>query len=716
MRSHKTGLMVLVAFVLVHLPMGTYAKIGNLNVSRGEGPVQIEADTILYNREENSYEVQGNVSVVRGDLTLKADHARVNMATKDLTSWGNVVLREGEDVLECERVEVNLDSRLGKITQAKLFLKDQNYHITGNEVEKLGENRYRLRDGAFTTCDGDSPEWKFTVKEMEVTLAGYGVAKEPVFYLKGIPVFYLPLAYFPVKKERQSGILLPQVSYSNQYGPEVRTAFYWAMTGNMDSTLFLDYLGDRGFKEGLEYRYAFARETKGRASFYFIDDHVFDGKRFGVFVEHEQTFPYGLYMKADLNHVSDDQYVRDFDEDLRGATKIDSRSQKQLRSTVFGGKNWDQFSLLLDGKYFNDLTTSQDESTVQILPELRFYAHPQSLFNLPVFFDFSTSGTNFWREQGVKVDRWDLYPHLALPVRVLDGLKLEPKVGVRETLYRSYDAPAGVADQNESRTIFDAGVDLSTEFYRVYGGDQFPWLANLLKISKWLHTVEPLLSYHYNNDVNQDDLPFFDEMDRITYVNEITYGFTQRLVGKPVREGVETGPREAAKLKISQGYSIGDPYLDPDGKERDFSNIKGQLWLRFNPFLAFYGDAEMSPYDGSFPKINGLITLKDLRNDGLQVEYRNTKDSVRALNLYGRVRVFDPLFLGGGFRYNLLEKSGVESFYGVRYEDPCWTLGLTVNYINASPDGTQQSEWKVNVFFNLLGIGSVGHKSYFNEF
>ena len=95
------------------------------------------------------YEAHGQVEVTRGDFSLKADHARLNMATKDLVAWGNVLLREGEDVIECQRLEVNLETRLGKIYQARLFLKDQNFHITGREAEKLGENHYRIRDGSL---------------------------------------------------------------------------------------------------------------------------------------------------------------------------------------------------------------------------------------------------------------------------------------------------------------------------------------------------------------------------------------------------------------------------------------------------------------------------------------------------------------------------------------------------------------------------------------
>ena len=74
------------------------------------------------------------MEITRGDLSLKADHVRLSMATKDMMAWGNVVLREGEDVLECERLEVNLDTRLGKVYEARLFHEgpEHPYHRRGS--------------------------------------------------------------------------------------------------------------------------------------------------------------------------------------------------------------------------------------------------------------------------------------------------------------------------------------------------------------------------------------------------------------------------------------------------------------------------------------------------------------------------------------------------------------------------------------------------------
>jgi LPS-assembly protein len=702
---------------IVFSPFALHAKTPEVKMTKEEGPIDIEADQLIYEKDAQLYQAHGNVDLVRGNLSVKADHAQLNMVTKDLMAWGNILLREGEDVVECERLEVNLDTQLGKIYKAKLFLKDQNFHIIGREAEKLGENHYRIRDGSFTTCDAERPPWKFTMKELDVTLKGYGIAKGPVFYLEDIPVLYFPVGYFPLRTERETGFLIPQVGYSKTYGAEVKTAFFWAISKDMDSTLYLDSLGKRGFKEGLEYEYAFTKETKGQANFYFIDDQVFDKKRYAFFFQHEQKFPYDLYLKGDINRVSDNSYPKDFDEDLPKRAKIDSSSLGQLKSDLFGGKNWDQFSFLAEGVVFQDLTKGSNDETVQKLPQISFYAHPQSLFKTPFFYDVASSYTNFWREKGIETHRGDILPRVSYPMRLFNVLKLESNVGLRETFYRPYNDPTHELNQWKTREILEGGMEMATEFYRVYDGTSFSKISNLFKVAKWMHTIEPTISYGYSPRVKQSNLPLFDDVDRIPYTNQVTYGITQRLVGKPQKEGISSGPYEYGKLNIFQSYSLGNPLqTDSNGnpiKGRYFSNIQAELWWNFSPYLSAQWDAEFNPYERHLDGLNALINVRDRRNDAIQVQYRNTKNNVGEINLDARVKTINPLYLYGGMRYNILEKTGVESIVGAEYQAQCWTLGLTIDNKNQSPDGTQKKELKFQIYFNLLGMGSTGHKPYF---
>jgi LPS-assembly protein len=716
LREHWTFLtsFVFLFVVCLFFPHSSYAKIPQVRVTvEAEGPVEIEADQLIYDRDQQRYQAHGDVEIKRGTLFLKADHAQVSMATKEMTAWGNVVLREGEDVIECDRLEVNLNTQQGRIHDAKLFLKDQNFHITGRELEKLGENRYRILDGSFTTCDGERPPWKFTVKELTVELGGYGIAKGPIFHIKDVPVLYLPFGVFPVVLERQTGFLFPRVGYSNKYGPEIKTAFFWAMRKDMDSTVYLDYLGKRGFKEGLEYRYALTQDTKGKANFYFIDDQVYDGNRYAFFLKHQQRLPYDSYFKWDINHISDNQYIRDHDEDLPEGAKIDSRSLRLMRSVLFGGKNWDRYSLLMDAAVFNDLSKQSNDETIQKLPQIGFFAHPQSLWKTPLFYDFTSTYNHFWRERGVNAHRWDFFPSISYPMRVFNVLKMEPRVGGRETLYRSYHDRSDRFDPWESRDTFEAGAQVSAEIYRVYPWGEDSKISRLFKVNKWMHTVEPKIGYRYSPRVNQDDLPVFDEVDRIPYTNEITYGIIQRLVGKWAKEEKETAPYEYARLDIFQSYSLGDPYeRDSKGRGRYFSNIQAELWWNFSPFLSARWDVGFSPYRKKSEEFNFLITGKDRRNDAIQVAYRYTRNRVEEISLAARVKTLPPLHLFGSMRYNLVDHWKVENVYGLEYKAQCWTLGLAVEDRGRSPDGTQEKELKVQVYLQLLNLGFLGRKPY----
>ncbi len=712
MRFHR----IILGFLFLSLIKNTFALELNLeraDLIKGEAPIEIEAERLIFDRDTGIYQAHGKVEVTREEFFLKADHMQLNMTTKDVIAWGNVVMGEMEDLIECERLEVNLDTKTGRITKAKIFLKDQNFHISGKEIEKLGENHYRIKEGSFTTCDGDRPAWKFTVKELEVfeiALGGFGIARGAIPHIKNIPLFYMPLGVFPIRRERQTGFLFPHFGYSKKYGPEIKNAFYWAIAKNMDATFFLDWLGDRGFKEGLEYRYAFTRDTKGEARFHFIDDNVKDKNRYAFFIQHEQKFLEDLYIKANINHISDHEYHRDFDDDLPEIAKIDSRSRQQLRSEIFGGKNWDRFSLIASGVVYDDLTKDSNDETIQKLPQLSFHAYPQNFLNMPLIFDFISSYTHFWREKGLSAHRGDLLPRLSYPIRIFDVLKINPDIGFRQTLYRTYEDELNRYEKWDSRSTFDTGIKTSVEFYKVFEGEKIPFLSNLFKVDKWLHMFEPEVSYRYSPRVDQKDLPIFDEVDRIPYTNQISYGITQRFVGRSGQNPSQI--KEYIRLKVFQDYSVGDPYIDLKGEKRPFSNIKAELWCDFSPYIDIRWDGEFNPHRANFDISNFLFNLKDRRGDAFQAQYRFTKGNIKEANLATRIKIIPPIYIFGSLKYNLLEKWRVESIYGAQYQAQCWMMAFTIEDKNRSPDRTQRRDIKYQLYFNLLGIGSVGKRPY----
>jgi lipopolysaccharide assembly outer membrane protein LptD (OstA) len=186
------------------------------------------------------------------------------------------------------------------------------------------------------------------------------------------------------------------------------------------------------------------------------------------------------------------------------------------------------------------------------------------------------------------------------------------------------------------------------------------------------------------------------------------------LIGKPEKEGVHSGPYEYGKLKISQSYSLGDPIaIDSRGNEEHFSNIQGELWWNFNPYLSARSDAELNPHRWSFDVVNVLVRAKDRRGDFVQIQYRNTRGQNRQLNVIGRIKTINPLYLYGGIYYNLMEGTMVQTTYGAEYQSQCWSVGFFVTDKNRSPDGTQRSEWKFSFYFTLLNVASGGRRPFF---
>jgi len=196
---------VLVLCYLLLLPASSPCQEWEIPMAKPEGPVHIRSDTLSYDREKGIFVAEGDVEITRGPVTLQANRVELNEVTNDVVASGHVVLREGEDVLKCDRLELNLRTQMGSIVNGALFTKEGNFHITGERAERLGERTYRVYGGSFTTCDIKSPDWKFTAKQVDVTLEGYAVVRGPIFYIKGVPVLYIPVGIFPVKLRRSSG-------------------------------------------------------------------------------------------------------------------------------------------------------------------------------------------------------------------------------------------------------------------------------------------------------------------------------------------------------------------------------------------------------------------------------------------------------------------------------------------------------------------------------
>jgi LPS-assembly protein len=718
-------------------------------------PWQISADTVDYDAAATTYHARGNVIIEKQAARLVADRVSFNHKAMTASAAGHVVMTAGSDVLTGDRLELNLDEETGVIHGGTVFLSENHFYIRGERIEKTGKDTYRAEKGSITSCDGDRPDWVITGRTVKVTIEGYGRATHAVFRARNVPVLYTPYLLFPAKTKRQTGLLIPEVGLSDRWGFSWDQPLFWAINDSSDATLYAHYMQERGLKAGLEYRYALTNQSYGAIKADGLEDRqVDDGTeeatekwgytgdaydrpntdRYWLRAKLDQELPWGANAKLDLDIVSDQDYLTEFRDGRSGyyetrnffletfGRDLDTYDENIRTSRLNVNRTWSRFSL--DGDLvWNDNVTNRrwedTDDTLQQLPVIEFDGVKQQAFDSAVFWELDSEYTYFYREDGERAHRADLYPRAYLPLKWKNYLSVEPSAGWRQTAWRMDRREDETPDRSTYRQIYDARLDLSTEFSKIMG-------SPVAAVERIRHSVKPRVVYTYIPDQDQSDLPEFTDLDRIDEANEITYSLTNTLTARTSAAAASTRPpnkptesvkgRELpgrileeqatpqlfdynrfCRFYVEQTYDIAAARNDDP---EPFSDIYGELELNFGRYFMIDTDARFDTYESNFPSHNVASAITDRRGDRLWVEHRYEKDDYESIRGTLSVRLADRLTVRGEYERNLLDKEDIIKGAGFLYTAQCWSIDCF--YAREGEDS------RFSFLINLMGIGGFG--------
>ena len=724
-------------------------------------PWQLEADEINYDQNLDEYSARGNVLIYKGNIKLLADFVRFDHKNMKTYAEGDVIFTNGEDILSGTRMEMDMEKRLGSVENGYLFIKENNFHLTGNLIKKVGEKTYTIDEATLTSCDGENPDWKITGKKVKIKENGEGTAKHATIWARKMPVMYTPYFYYPARKKRQTGFLLPEGGISDRWGVYYNQPFFWAIDENSDATFYGQYMDKRGLRPGVEYRYYLDDWSKGTWMVDGLDDQkVDDGigdssknwgfedgttdilrnnkDRYWLRGSHHQKMPWGVRAKLDVDIVSDQDYTREFKtghmgwEDSKAffedvfSRDLDDYNDPIRTNQLNFNKTWPLYSLNAQLRYDLDSTIRNSHNpdvTLQQLPIIEFDGVKQRIATSPFFYNLNSQYVYYWSRDAKRTQRIDAHPRLYLPIQFRPFINIEPSVGVRGTLWRPDKREFGPDDKKfYYRGLYDTRLDLFSEFYNVFHTEN-----NVVKAIK--HSVRPRIIHDFIPDVDQDDLPNFDSIDRIANQNLLTYSLTNTLTSKTRKKGSfdishrvdktkatiidsasEYSYNDFLRFELEQSYDINEAKeKDPD---RPFSPLRARLDLIPGKYIAMEADAQWSVYDTKFLSHNIIANLWDLRGDRLTVEYRYTKDSdeislnpAQSLAVDLRVRVTDRLSVSTDYEYNFLDNTRVQTGIGMNYRAQCWSFEGAITD-STGVDNSHNFDFEIKV--NLFGLGEFG--------
>ena len=232
-------------------------------------------------------------------------------------------------------------------------------------------------------------------------------------------------------------------------------------------------------------------------------------------------------------------------------------------------------------------------------------------------------------------------------------------------------------------------------------------------LATMLHLVEPFTALRFTTAGDEDQVPLYDELDRIDDRTTITYGLSQKFL---FRDDAEVQREERARLSIGQTYNLEQKVIDDHFSDIDFS-------IAVKP-IAGVSVSGLTSYNPGASELTGAVaefSVGDLsvpyfvpRGASLDVVYRFVRggeaeidadlDDLETLEGRALFQLTGRVAFGINGRYDFPGAEFVESGGGFRVTSACdcWAIDLgVINRVN--PDETE-----VRLAIELRGLGGIG--------
>jgi hypothetical protein len=184
-------------------------------------------DSIVGELNEEVVHLYRDATVDYEDLHLKAGYIRMEMNKKELyaegikDSAGNIIGRpefsQGAQQFRASTIRYNFGTKKGKI--GYVITQEGEGYIHGEVVKKDPENNFFIRNGQYTTCENDTPHYAIGSRRLKVISNNKVVTGPAYLIIEEIPTpLFIPFGFFPNRKGRSSGVIIPSFGESAERG------------------------------------------------------------------------------------------------------------------------------------------------------------------------------------------------------------------------------------------------------------------------------------------------------------------------------------------------------------------------------------------------------------------------------------------------------------------------------------------------------------------
>jgi LPS-assembly protein len=724
------------------------------------GSIEIEGDKLdLY--LDRKMHASGNATVRKGDQVISGDDINYDIQNDELRVEGNARINFGESEIAGPALKMRLSESIGEMkdasitmnkavknttptpinnpnvyTQSKLLnaqtsltdnpkLYIDNYRDTAKPIGQSsidpkfnssrgdakavlfeGQDKKRLINARYTTCEPGVDDWYIKAKEIQLDdYTQSGTAKSAYVEFKGVPLLYTPWMKFSFNNERKSGLLSPTIGSTTLSGFETTIPYYINIAPDMDATVATRYLSKRGLQLQGEFRYL-GEKYSGTDSLEYLNDSNTSKQRYYANISHSQQFGVGWSAGYNIERVSDNQYFSDL------STRIITTSRVNLPQDGYIDYSDDVWKF--NGIIQKYQTLDNISYPYERLPQLTLTADKDwSYFNTSFYSQYSYFDHNNNAPLAATGNRITVYPSISVPFIQTYGF-VTPKLGVNSTYYNVKDNNfnvngLNVSNNSDSRTLPIFSLDSGLYFERDFG---------IVK-NNYTQTIEPRLFYVYIPNKNQNQLPVFDTAlsdlnsttlftenqfsgnDRINNANQVSLALTTRMIDRDT--GIERFTATVGQRYYFEKQQVGLPgaVLSSSNSSDIIAGMTARLSNKWNLDATWLYNTDSSRWVRS----NILARYNPEPGKLLNVGYQYTQDLLQQVDIAGQWPISQGWYGVGRYNYSFKDKSTIEGMAGIEYDAGCWQMRGVIQRVETA---TAKANYGLFFQLELGGLASIG--------
>jgi len=363
------------------------------------GNIIVNADSMERDTSQETIYLKGHVQVIYLDQHLKSDSAFISLRSSLIIAEGNVYITSSSGNIVANKVIMDSKNQSGIIYGG--YVQSGQAVFEGDIIQRLSPTEFLADRATFTTCSTCPEAWTFSGDRVKAEMGGYAYIKNTTLRMGGFPILWLPYIVLPLKSDRQTGLLTPELGASTNGGLTFTQPFFWAISKNQDATISLKSYELRGQKFINNYLYVLSEDSGGELNFAILNDKNFGNsselvdfhpEQKGIFsrwflnYQHVYLLPDKYSQRTQLNFTRDNRYYSDFSDENN------IKSEPSIENRISLSKQYTDYFYTIDFSSYKTLMSadplSDDTSSVRRLPEFTFSKRKTSFLGSDILWNY----------------------------------------------------------------------------------------------------------------------------------------------------------------------------------------------------------------------------------------------------------------------------------------------------------------------------------------